>query len=81
MRFTKANIGGLKLPGGKSDFVHFDSALPGFGLRIRSSGKRTWVIHKRTKEGVLKRTIGDASLFGLDEARNEARKVLGKAQK
>jgi integrase len=81
MRFTKANIGGLRLPAGKSDFVHFDNALPGFGLRIRSSGKRTWVIHKRTKEGVLKRTIGDASLFGLDDARNEARKVLGRAQK
>jgi len=81
MRFTKINLSKLTLPDGKSDFVHFDAGLPGFGLRIRSSGKRTWYIHKRTKDGVLKRTIGDISLFTLDEARIEARKILGKAQR
>ena len=81
MRFTKANVGKLTLPPGKTDFVHFDNALPGFGLRIRASGKRTWFIHKRTQDGVLKRTIGDISLFDLDEARTEARKILNKAEK
>ncbi|MGI9435476.1 MAG: tyrosine-type recombinase/integrase [Geminicoccaceae bacterium] len=81
MRFTKANVSKLSLPPGKADFVHFDSALPGFGLRIRATGKRTWFIHKRTKEGVLKRTIGDISLFDLDEARMEARKILNKVEK
>lgn len=81
MRFTKANLSRLTLPEGKSDFVHFDTALPGFGLRIRSSGKKTWYIHKRTKDGVLKRTVGDISLFTLDEARIEARKILNGAQR
>ncbi len=28
---------------GKSELIEFDEAMPGFGIRIRQGGKRTWI--------------------------------------
>jgi hypothetical protein len=44
---TKATIDRLKLPPGKSEMIVFDEVLPGFGLRIRAGGKRTWIAQYR----------------------------------
>ena len=35
MKLTQANAAKVKLPGGKSDHIEWDDALPGFGLRTR----------------------------------------------
>ena len=40
MEFTKTTVAALELPAGKSDLIHFDDALPGFGIRLRAGGKR-----------------------------------------
>ena len=47
MRFTKPNLAKLSLPEGKSDLIVFDEALPNFGIRLRSGGKRTWIVQYR----------------------------------
>jgi hypothetical protein len=41
MRLTRPAVAALTLPAGKSELLVFDDALPGFGVRIRSGGKRT----------------------------------------
>jgi hypothetical protein len=43
MKLTKATISGLTLPAGKQDAIFFDEELRGFGIRVRSGGKRVWV--------------------------------------
>jgi Arm DNA-binding domain len=58
MRLTKATIDRLKLPQGKSETIIFDEGLPGFGLRIRSGGKRTWVIQYRVRKRQRRVTLG-----------------------
>jgi hypothetical protein len=52
MKFTKSTVAALSLPAGKSDSIVFDGATPGFGVRLREGGKRTWIaqirVHGRT---------------------------------
>jgi hypothetical protein len=43
MKFTKPAIAALKLPSGKTDHFEWDDATPGFGVRIRESGSKSWV--------------------------------------
>src|SRR5262245_44969128 len=33
----------LKMPDGKTDHIAWDDVVPRFGVRLRESGKRTWV--------------------------------------
>lgn len=58
-------------------FTIFDSAIPGFGLRVYPSGERSWIFEYRAGEGgrgTPKRrvTIGRASDFTPDQARKVA---------
>jgi integrase len=68
----------LKLPPGKSDWIVFDDDLPGFGLRIREGGARTWLVQYRigTKQRRLK--LGTVNKLKPAEARQRARKALAK---
>jgi integrase len=78
MRLTKATVDRLKLPHGKSEVIVFDEGLPGFGLRVRSGGKRTWVIQYRVGKGQRRVTLGTTSTLNADDARKRARKALSK---
>jgi integrase len=81
MKLTKASVGGLTLPAGKRDMIVFDEELPGFGLRIRSGGKRVWVVQYQLDGHQQRRaTIGRVELFAPEEARRIAREILAKAR-
>ena len=79
MKLTNANIENLACPlAGRGDL--FCDDLPGFGLRVRASGVRRWIIqydaHGRTK----RITIGPPTLFSAEQARRVAREQLAKAR-
>jgi integrase len=78
MRFTKPKIAGLTLPSGKSELIAFDDDLPGFGIRLRAGGKRTWIVQYRMGHKQRRLTLGSVAAIGLDQARDEARKTLAK---
>ena len=63
MRLTLAAIEGLKLDTGVADKIIFDDDVPGFGIRVRASGARTWIyqykIGGKTRRLVLGHAIGD----------------------
>lgn len=80
MRLNSAILAGLKEPPpGKTDVIHFDDDLPGFGLRLRAGGRRTWVAQYRAEGQTRRVTIGSAAVMTVGEARKAARIVLARA--
>jgi hypothetical protein len=78
VRLTKASVAKLSLPDGKSDLLVFDDDLAGFGLRLRSGGKRTWVAQYRLGTKQRRLSLGSAAAIDADEARKRAKAALSK---
>lgn len=63
--------------------IFFDETLAGFGLRVRPTGARSWVVEYRPNGGgrkVAKRrmTLGDPAVMTPEEARSAARTILAR---
>jgi integrase len=58
MRLTASVIKTLTLPKGRTDHIHFDERLPGFGLRLRASGDKSFVYQYAIAGRTRKFTIG-----------------------
>src|SRR5258708_8638828 len=62
----------------EKDYLIWDDELPGFGLRVFSSGKRSYVIQYRTRGRSRRYTIGLHGAWAPETARREARGQLGR---
>ncbi len=78
MRFTKPSIAALKLPDGAADAIFFDDDMPGFGVRLRGGGKRTWIVQYRVGTKQRRLTLGSLAVLDLDKARQAAKTSLAK---
>ena len=80
MRLTKANIERIKLPSDKSELIVFDETLPGFGLRIRAGGKRTWIAQYRFGSKQRRVTLASVATCDAEKARERAKETLARVQ-
>jgi integrase len=78
MKLTKTNVERLALSAGVNDRIVFDGALPGFGLRLRDGGKRTWIVQYRVGAKQRRMTLGTIETLNADEARKRAKSALSK---
>jgi integrase len=76
-RLTKCAIDAFPTP--DKEIVHWDQALPGFGLKITPKGRKVFIVLYRSGGGgsrLRKYTIGPYGRITLHNARIEAQKVL-----
>ena len=63
MKLTAQLVDDLKLKPSETDRIWFDDAVPGFGLRVRQTGSRSWIFQYKigSKNSALcdRRRIGD----------------------
>ncbi|WP_415714472.1 tyrosine-type recombinase/integrase [Roseibium sp.] len=81
-KLTKSRID--KASSEKADYFLWDTELKGFGLKVSKGGRKTYVCKYRVGSGRTapsrRMTIGaHGSPWTLDQARSEARKILGRA--
>ena len=74
-KLTKRTVDATEIR--SSDYVLWDDDLPGFGLRVFKSGKRSYVVQYRTAGRSRRVTIGLHGVWNPEEARREAKALLG----
>jgi integrase len=80
MRLTATTIRNLSLPPGKADYIFFDSDLPGFGLRVRSTGGQTWMVQYAVHGRTRRMALGTPAVLDPGKARAAAKDLLAKAR-
>ncbi len=78
-RLTKRSVDALKANG--SDAVYWDGDLTGFGVRVRRSGRKYYVVQTRVAGKLRWFTIGAHGPLSPDEARGRALEILAEAKK
>ena len=66
-RLTDAGIARLR-PGAR-EYTLWDTGVAGLGVRVRPSGSRTFIYHRRTEGGVRKMSFGPAALRRVEDVR------------
>ena len=66
-RLTDAGI--ARLRGQAREYTLWDTGVAGLGVRVRPSGSRTFVYHRKTADGVRKMSFGPAALRKVEEVR------------
>jgi integrase len=80
MRLSNQSVARLELPAGKSESITFDDSLSGFGVRLRSGGRRTWIVQYRADRQQRRMTLGKVGVVGADQARDKAKTILAQVQ-
>lgn len=75
VKLTKRVIDGLQ-PRDK-DFFEWDDDMPGFGVRVWPTGKKTYVAQYRAGKQTRRFKIGVHGALTVEEARKQAKVVLG----
>ncbi len=79
-KITKRLVESIKPTDG--DIVRWDSELRGYGVRVKPSGVRSYIIQFRNRQGRSRRyTIGQHGPLTAEEARGQARHLLGAVER
>jgi integrase len=80
MRLTAASVSALKLDTGVADKIVFDDDVPGFGIRVRASGARTWIFQYKVGGRTRRLVLGSASAVKPARAREIAGELHAKVR-
>jgi integrase len=72
MRLTTATVEGLRLDTDVTDKIFFDEDIAGFGIRIRTSGSRSWVFQYKLGGKTRRLVLGAVSAVKAAKAREVA---------
>ena len=78
MKLTSATVRKLALPAGRSEAIEFDDDIPGFGVRLREGGSRSYVFQYKIGAKQRRMKIGLLSAMEIGKARAEAERLHAK---
>ena len=79
LKLTNRAVAGLR--GNGADAVWWDRELTGFGVRVRASGRKNYVVQTRVRGRLRWFTIGPHGPLAAAEARGRAMEILALARK
>jgi integrase len=74
MKLTKVSVAELRLPPGKVERIELDDDIPGFGVRLRAGGSRTWIFQYRQGRKQRRLSFGAVNAVPMSDAREKAGK-------
>ena len=81
MMIDDKGVASLELPPGKRELIVFDESMPGFGVRLREGGKRTWILQYRVGKKQRRKTLGAVTkAMNTAKARAAADKDLARVK-
>ncbi len=80
-RISKSAVDALRCSQGKNYEFLWDSALAGFGVKAYRSGRKTYVAQFRQHGRSRRVDIGEHGRLTPDQARSQAKKILGDAER
>jgi hypothetical protein len=78
MRLTATGIRKLTLAPSTAEVIVFDDDLPGFGVRIRAGGSKTYVFQYKLGAKQRRLTLGPLTAIDLSKARDNRQRSLRK---
>src|SRR5688500_6225076 len=79
-RLTDQIAAALRIEPGKTEAFSHDDKIPGFSVRLRDTGSRTWIFRYRTGAKQRSITIGNTSAIRASKAREEAEALYARAK-
>jgi hypothetical protein len=76
MKLTATSIRSLALAEGSTDRTIFDDDVPGFGVRVRAGGSRTYVVQYKIGGRHRRMPLGSTTAMDLSKARSTAKDLL-----
>ena len=74
IKISKRTVDVLSVASG--DGIFWDRELPGFGVRVYSSGRKTYVVQSRGRGGSRRITLGRHGELTADRARRKAARII-----
>ncbi|HET9246570.1 MAG TPA: tyrosine-type recombinase/integrase, partial [Xanthobacteraceae bacterium] len=74
-KLTKTTVAALTLPRRKRELLVFDDDLPGFGVRLREGGSKTWIFQYKLGSKHRRISLGHVSALDPAAAREQASKL------
>jgi hypothetical protein len=80
MKLTAAAVAGLRLEPGEQDRIWFDDDVPGFGIRMRHTGARSWIYQYKLGRKTRRLVIGHATAIKPARAKEIAGELHAKVR-
>ena len=79
LKISKRSVDTLRVKG--KDAVFWDCELPGFGVRVHRTGRKTYVVQTRGPSGPKRVTIGRHGDIAAEQARKEAAAIIDRIKR